>query len=255
MAKRWVLAALIAAVPVAALAQGDTRPDFGAPFSTEDAFPQRQGQLQLQVTGQYDRTRQGTDGFEPSPGFQWGIAPGVELRLFGDYNFGDSSSANRGTVTPGLFVQLAEERGLLPAFAILGEVEAPVGAGDRGTVTVLTAAASRTTGRGPGSFGLHVNAAWLWRPDPGIEERQNRYRLSGAVSHVVADSTILVAEYVHERQEIGERDLSLVQGGLRRKFGEDTTFGVAVAAGLTDDSPRFRIRLGLEVNVNLTGGR
>jgi hypothetical protein len=242
-------------MPVGALAQGGTRPDLGAPFSTEDAFPQSQGELQLQGTAQYDRTRQGTDGFELSPGFQWGIAPGVELRLFGDYTVGDSSSANRGTVTPGLFVQLVEERGLVPAFAIIGEVEVPFGAGDRGTVTAFTAAASRTTGRGPGSWGLHLNAGWLWRPDPGLEERQNRYRLSGAVSHVVADSTILVAEYVHERQEIGERDLSLVQGGLRRKFGEDTTFGVAVGAGLTEDSPRFRIRLGLEVNVNLTGGR
>jgi hypothetical protein len=75
------------------------------------------------------------------------------------------------------------------------------------------------------------------------------------VSHVVTEGTILVAEYVRERQDLGERDLSLVQAGLRRKLGEDTTLGIAAGAGLTEDSPRFRIRIGIEVNLNLTGTR
>ncbi len=249
------LALLLGMLPAVAAAQGGMRPQLGAPFATEDAFPQERGELQVQGTAQYDRTRRGTDLLELSPALQWGVAPGVELRLFSEYRFGNASDANRGTVTPGIFLQLTEERGPLPALAVIGEVEAPLGPGDRGTVLLLTAAASRTTGRGPGSWGLHLNAAWLTRPDPGLEERRDRYRFSGAVTHVVARDTSLVAEYVHERQEIGERDLSLVQAGLRQRFGEDTTFGVLVGAGLNNDSPRFRIRLGVEVNLNLAGGR
>jgi hypothetical protein len=253
MAKRVLLPLLLlAAMPAAA--QEAMRPELGAPFATEDAFPTDRGELQLQGTAQYDRTRQRTDALELSPGFQWGVAEGVELRLFGDYAFGDASSANRGTVTPGVFVRLTEERGWLPALAILGEVEAPFGAGDRGTVMAFTAAASRTTGRGPGAWGFHLNAAWLNRPDPGLEERRDRYRFSAAVVHVVTQDTSLVGEYLLERQEIGERDLSLVQAGLRRKIGE-TTLGLSVGAGLNDDSPRFRLRLGIEVNLNLAGGR
>jgi hypothetical protein len=251
MPKALLLAALLGALPSAVVAQQAMRPDLGAPFATEDAFPLERGVLQLQGTGQYDRSREGTDAFELSPGLQWGVAPGVELRLSGSYTVGDSSSANRGGVTPGIFVGLVEERGWIPALALLGNVEVPFGAGDRGTVLELIAAASRTTGRGPGNWGLHLNAAWLSRPDPGIEERQNRYRFTGAVTHVVATDTSLVAEYVQEQQEKGEKNLVLVQGGLRQRLGRETTLGLVAGAGLNRDSPRFTIRLGLEVNFNL----
>jgi hypothetical protein len=255
MPGRLLLPLILSTLPLAtAPAQEALRPITGAPFATEDAFSIDHGTLQLQGTSRYDRTRDGTDALQLSPGAQWGVAPGLELRLFGAYTVGDAGGTNQGAVTPGAFVQLTEERGWQPAFALIGEVEAPFGTGDRGVVTQLTAAASRTTGSGPGAWGVHVNTAWLARPAPGIKERQHRYRLAGALSHVVVSDTSLVAEYVHERQERGENDLSLLQAGLRQRVGRDATFGIALGAGLNEDSPRFRFLLGLEVNFT-TGGR
>ncbi len=82
MPKAILLLVLLTAVPSVA-AQRAMRPDLGAPFGTEDAFPQENGVLQLQGTAEYDRSREGRDALELSPTLQWGVRPGVELRLAG----------------------------------------------------------------------------------------------------------------------------------------------------------------------------
>jgi hypothetical protein len=250
---RHALTALALTVPPteAASAQEAIQPDLGAPFSTSGASVLDPGAVELEGTGSYQRGRRRTDSFEASIESQWGVARNLNLRLSTAYGFGEGDGADQGSVTPGVLYLLTEERGWLPAFAVQGEVDLPFGAGDPSIETTLTVLASKTTGSGPGAWGVHLNATWLARPDPGVEERRHRYQFSGAVSHVVGRDTLLIAEYVRERQERGEDDLSLVQAGLRYRMEGGTTVGFAAGAGLNDDSPRFRLLVGLTTEFTL----
>jgi len=129
-------------------------------------------------------------------------------------------------------------------------VDLPFGAGDEGLATELLAIVSRTTGRGPGSWGVHLNAAWIARPDPGEDERRQGYRFGAAVSHVATDNLSVLVGYVQEKQDRGERDLRLVEAGFERRLGE-VTLGMAFGAGLNEDSPRFRITAGIKMDFQI----
>ncbi len=249
------LAVAIAALPLgSALAQSEpVQPGAGSPFSVEDAAPQDRGVLQLEGLFGYERSRRGAETFRLRPELEYGLTDRLELRLSGAYAVGDGDSVQRGSVAPGFRLQLVEQAGLVPNFSILGEVAFPFGAGDESTFTELVAITSWTTGRGPGAWGLHLNAAWLARPDPGQEERRNGYRFGAATSHAIDRDTFVLVGYSQETQERGERDLSLVEAGVERRFG-NMSFGVAAGAGLNEDSPRFRVVAGLKVKFE-TGRR
>lgn len=238
-----------------AAAQDAMRPGAGSPFAVQDAFPQSRGALQLEGTFGYERGRGGSDSFEPMSGLEYGLTDDLELRLDAGYTLGDASRANSGTLVPGLRWRLVDEDGWRPALALQGEVVLPFGAGDMGAVTELTAIASRTTGSGPGAWGVHVNAAWLARPDSGQGERQHGYRFGAAVSHVVARDTRLAAAYSQETQDRGERDLSLIEAGLEQRLGGDTSLAFAVGTGLNDDSPRLRLLVSLKLDFDLLAGQ
>jgi hypothetical protein len=167
------------------------------------------------------------------------------LRLGGAYTLGDGESADRGEISTGAGWRIFDQDGWRPAMAVLGQVSLPFGPGDAGTTTELMAMASRTTGRGPGSWGLHLNGGWLARPDPGPDERRHGYRVGAAISHVLDSHTLLVAAYARETQDRGERALSLVEAGFQRRLGDGVAFALAAGTGLNRDSPWLRLRAGL----------
>ncbi len=246
-------ALLAAAAPIPALAQDEAlRPSAGSPFGTRDAFTQDRGTVQLEGFFTYERERGGADGFELQPGIKYGLTDSIELSLDAAYTLGDASGADSGAVTPEVTWRLFEGEGWRPSVALLGAVDIPFGAGEDSARTELTAIASWTTGRGPGAFGLHLNAGWLAHPDAVAEERRNGYRFAGAISHVVDADTILVAGYVQETQDRDERDLSMVEAGIGRRVG-GVDVSLVAGAGLNDDSPRFRIVAGLKFEFSLSG--
>jgi hypothetical protein len=239
---------LLAASP--ALAEDPPEPGAGGPFSIEDVKTQDVGSLELEHVLGYERSHRGRDLFEFNPSIEYGLADRLELRLGLSYGVGDASSANRGRVTPGLRWQAVEQAGLLPNIGFIASVDLPFGAGDEGLATELLAIVSRTTGRGPGSWGVHLNAAWIARPDPGEDERRQGYRFGAAVSHVATDNLSVLVGYVQEKQDRGERDLRLVEAGFERRLGE-VTLGMAFGAGLNEDSPRFRITAGIKMDFQI----
>lgn len=243
----------LSAAPAAAQ-QDPMTPGAGSPFSIRDAFTQDRGALQLEAGLGYQRGRDDTDRFDPQPGLKYGLTDALELRLGSSYALGNASGTDRGAVAGGLQWRLADEGAWTPAVALLGEVSLPFGAGDEGTLTELTAIASRTTGRGPGAWGLHLNGGWLARPDPGGDERRHGHRFGAAVSHVVERDTALVLAYVQEAQDRGERDLSLIEAGVNRRFG-DASLALVAGARLNDDSPRFQLTIEVSFGFDLLGAR
>jgi len=243
------LIALLTAGP--ALSQDKPqRPDAGGPFTAESSSAQDRGTVELETVLSWDRSRRGTDRFEIAPQIEYGLTDSLELRLTGTHALGDSSDVNRGSVVPGFRWEIAPQQGLRPSIGLLGEVSFPYGPGDAGTVTELIGLLSSTTGSGPGAWGLHLNAGYVGRLDPGRDERRDGYRFAAAVSHVVDRDSFVLLGYAQETQERGEKDLSLVEAGYQRRFG-DFSFGLVAGAGLNDDSPRFRLVAGVKMEFGI----
>jgi hypothetical protein len=235
-----------AALSAPAAAQQDgMRPSIGTPFAVQSAFPQSRGDLRFDAILGWTRDRGGSHTLAPNPSVKWGVAEGLELRLGGQRAFGAGSAAGTGSISTGFRWRLADEEGWRPALALQAEVVAPFGRGDSTTRTEVLAIASRTTGRGPGSWGVHLNAGWSARPSPRGDERHHGYLLGAAISHVLGPDTLLAAAYQHESQARGQLDLSVVEAGFEHRIRDGLAVALAAGAGLNHDSPAFRIRFGL----------
>ncbi|WP_207539174.1 hypothetical protein [Sabulicella rubraurantiaca] len=241
-----LLALLMPMAP--ALAQEDgLRPTADTPFSVRSAYPQERGRMALQGFYGYARVPS-TRAHEVLPSLRLGVAEGFEFRLDASHSFRDDR--DQTTITPGFRWRALEQQGWRPAVAILGQVSAPL-TSRPGTETELSVITSHVTGRGPGNWGLHLNAGWVARPDPAGNERRHGHRLGAAVSHVLNRDTLLVATMLHETGERGQRDLHLVEAGFSRRLSEGLDLAFLAGTGLNRDSPRLRLRIGLKYSFSL----
>ena len=97
-------------------------------------------------------------------------------------------------------------------------------------------------------FGVNLNLGWTARLDPKPGDRPNRYLLIATAGQVVSRDTALVASYLRQQQERGERDFDLIQAGVRHRLpgGGGAVVGLAAGVGLTRDSPRFQISFAVQ---------
>lgn len=241
----FLLALLVATAPGSARADNDTEPSAGAPFSVGDAYTSDAGQFQLQGTFAYDRAQGGREGFSPGGTLKYGLNDRVELSLDGAYGLGNAAGVNQGSIGPALTWRLADQVGWRPTLSLSLGAAMPFGPGRGGWGAELGAATSWVTGSGTGHWGLHLNAGFLATIDPLPGERPNGYVLGGAVSHVLAPRTVLVAAYAQQTQDEGERDLRLVEAGVIRTLTDTLSLGLAAGAGVNRDSPRLRLTAAL----------
>lgn len=236
-----LLPAAAGLLPATAGAQEGTTPGAGAPFAVGDAYTSGAGEFTLEGVFGYERARGGREDFRPAPTLKYGLHDRVELSLGTDYGFGNGSGVNQGSLSPALTARLADQEGLLPTVSLSLGAAMPYGPGQGGTGTNLVAATTWISGEGPGSWGLHLNAGFLATLDPVPGERRTGWLAGGAVSHVVSADTVLVAAYSQQSQDVGDRDLSLVEAGFIRGLTDSTSIGFSAGAGLNRDSPRLRL--------------
>jgi hypothetical protein len=228
--------------------------DVNLPTVLQDARVEGRGDVEAQAAARYDdrRRRGGGEQLRLFPRLQLGLADGLQVNIGLPYTLGWRGERTGGEANLGLLYRLNHEgegrRAWLPAFALGAEVNAPVGPGDRGTELRLVGVASRTVHR-ESRTRLHLNLAWIQRFDPGAEERRERWRVVAGVSRPLWEDTALVANILHERQEVGERAGTILEAGLRWSPGRRVAFGAAVGTGIGPDSPRFRAALSLQVTL------
>jgi hypothetical protein len=220
--------------------------DVNMPNTLDDAFVDRKGSVDLLTAARYDRWRRDGATVRFFPRLQWVPVERLQLSLDVPYAVGSGSRANEGDANLGGLYQINREGRWLPAFALSAEASTPVGPGGRSWGTRLGVIASRTVDPGPAQRRLHVNASWLHRFEPGVEERPDRYRITLGYSQRVAERTVLVANALRESQERNQRDATILEVGLRHLVTEGVILGGAVGTGIGRDSPRFSAILSLQ---------
>ncbi|MBY0329872.1 MAG: hypothetical protein K2X49_04295 [Acetobacteraceae bacterium] len=96
-------------------------------------------------------------------------------------------------------------------------------------------------------LGLPLNLDVTSRFDPLPGERPSRGFVSVSIGQAVTFDTALVATWVRERQERGERDVSLIQAGVRHRLSAaGPVLGIAIGAGLNRDSPSLQVAVAVQ---------
>jgi hypothetical protein len=270
---------LSTAVPASAQEEPITLAD--DPFEITDPITAPPGEAELAVAGTYTRARRGrvrdTGGADTE--LEIGVAPRLSLRLGQTGAYGnldvrrrlgfaaaasDRSGASDeggeraywgGSTRLGAQYQLAEERGAVPAIALLGRTRTIYGPGRTSYEADVAALFGKTFGAGRLPLGASLNLGLVARIDPLQGERANRYFINASVGRAVALDTALVATYARERQERGQRDFSLVQFGVRHRLPDGrTVLGFAAGVGTNRDSPRFEVAFAVQRSFG-RGGR
>lgn len=242
------------------------------PFQITNPRVSSPGEMGLAAIGSYDRARRGRtrDTLGAETEFAFGVLPGLELRFGQEGAYGnlevrrrldivgpeENSRPSWGGVTQfGALYQLTEERGALPVVGVLGRVRLLYGPGRPAREAEAVALVGKTVLGGARPLGVYLNAGWTMRLDPLPGERTNRYLVNASIGQTVSHDTALVATYIREQQERGNRDYSLIQAGVRQRLPAwATTFGLALGVGTNRDSPRFQVAFALQWSLG-GGGR
>lgn len=239
------------------------------PFEITDPKASAPGEAELAVIGSYERARRGrvrnTAGAESELGI--GVAPRLEIRLgeigaYGNLNVRrnldfrtDTTGAGErrepaafgGATRLGALYQLTDEQGALPAIGLLGRVRLVYGPGRPAYETEAIALVGKTILHGERPLAVHLNLGWVTRLETLPGERPSRYLFNASIGLAVLRDTALVAAYLREQQERGERDFSLAQVGIRQRMPDGrTVLGLVAGVGGNRDSPRFQIAFAVQ---------
>lgn len=227
----------------------------GEPVTLEDAFTDPAGQLSLQYSGAYGRTRQdGTQTLlEQGPTFKLGAMPGVQVSLNPNYDSGSVQGKNSGFVLGDVLVQLNGQNRILPTFAADIFESVPFGAGHKSAGTVFRLIASKFLGASEDAPRLHVNFTdtRIVEPEPG--GRRNQLVLAFGGSVLVAAHDAIVADLVTGAAEEAGRRQTFLEIGYSRDLPEDWTAQLGIGRQVAGTGQGVRVFFAIEKELQIYG--
>ncbi len=214
----------------------------GLPTEVEDAYPIPYKGIELQGQFLYQQTENGEE-FGLESRIEFGFAPNWQGRITLPFQFGSAVEDGIGNVGLELFYNFNAEGLSTPAFALSGSVDFPTSSDEEGFEGTIKLIATKTLGKAVDVDRLHLNVAYTYDSN---DERRNRLRAILGYSRRLGSETILVTDFVYEQEEEEERDAYVLELGVRHQVHPLTVLTVGAGAGLTADSPDFRITAGFQ---------
>jgi hypothetical protein len=234
-------------VAVAAVVRADDYEiDSDFPLRVEDATPTDYGEVDVQVSTTYEHTRHGRDLVNVGPRLKWGALPDLDVQVQTPILAGDADRTGSRDLQLRSQWRFLHERGLLPALAVQGELDAPTGVDSVGLDTVLEGIATKTISAEPARDELHLDAYWYHAGAPHMDERKDRYRIVVGWTRRLWPGTLLVADGVREQDRNVGHHRNLLEVGLVQSAGDRLHLAAGVGAGIAEQSPDVIATLAFE---------
>lgn len=215
------------------------------PLEMEDARPTDAGGVELQLSTNWRRSREGADSYLLLPQLQWGFARDAHLQVATQGQVGDTDPAGNWDLQIGaLYRFLGDDQAF--SLAVYGELDLPTGIDNAGLDTELKLIASQPIG--PQS-GTHFNLAWVHNPAPAEGERPHGFRAALGGHHKFSDRWMIVADVARNVAKTTDEDVTLVELGAVTQIGQALTTSLGLSAGLGQASPRTQVTLGLQYSL------
>lgn len=237
----------------AAIAADHTNLEEGLPVITEDAYPLKQGALEVQGYARFDHLRddpRGPSRWTLTPRVEYGLA-NAQVSIETPYRLGDASDTKQGEARVQGLYNFNEETTDIPAIAVAAGITRPFGRDAGGTESELKLLATKSlppfdvSGSWPLSYvprRLHLNASWFhnYDPDRSASERRDRYRVGVAYSQPLGNHIVAVTDVYRETDRRPGSATNLVEGGLRYVITPQTVISGGIGVGFGSSSERFR---------------
>ena len=232
--------------PLNAQASDHLNLEEGLPIEVEDAYPIPYKGLEFQGRFTYERNH-GDDFLGLESRFEYGFAPNWQGRITIPVQFGGSDvSDGLGDVGLEVFYNFNAESLNVPAFALSVSGHFPTSRESKGVDPEIKFIMTKTLGKGANLDRLHLNLAYTRNTDASSNERQDLFQGILGYSRRLGSETLLVTDFVYEQEEEKNTDAYLLELGIRHQVNPLTVFTVGAGAGLTGNSPDFRINLGFQ---------
>ncbi|MEO0377620.1 MAG: transporter [Cyanobacteria bacterium P01_A01_bin.17] len=216
----------------------------GLPIEVEDAYPVPYKGLELQGILRYERNGS-EDRILLEPRLEYGVAPNTQVRLAVPFSFGDGGVNNIEDVGVEVFYNFNAESLTLPAFAVSVGADFPTGPDSSGVDPTVRLLATKTIGNA-NMDRLHLNLGYTRNFGAEVDERSNQFSAILGYSRRLNSDTILVSDFVYEQEDEVNTDAYLLELGIRHQVDPLTVFSVGAGAGLTSNSPDFRVTMGVQ---------
>lgn len=217
----------------------------GFPVRVEDAYPAAYREWELEVPLQYDRTRDGKNLYEAVPELVYGIIRNADVALSVPVRVGTADKTGSGDIELEAFYNFNNEGLSLPAFALKAGAALPTGRHSRGLDTHLLLIATRSITNHLDR--LHFNIEFAHNADPRPDERDNRWAFIVGYSGRLGPDMMIVADIIREQEREEGEASNVVELGLRRMLTPLAVVSAGFGTGFGDESPPFRLDLGLQV--------
>ncbi len=232
----------------AARASDHTDLEDGLPTEVEDAYPTAYGNRELQLQGRYQRTGDGKNQFVVDPRLELGFARNWQAKIAVPFRLGSGDRTGSGDVGLEVFHNFNNESLRLPAIAVSARADLPTGRNSRGIDTQFKFIATKSLGASRQLQRVHFNLIYRNNARAGAGERSNRTSGILGYSQRLNADTIGIVDYVREQNREKGATSDLIEVGLRRQITPLTTLSLGVGAGISQQSPDFRLTAGLQKN-------
>lgn len=216
----------------------------GLPTQLEDAYPTAKRNREFQLVTRYERTDDGKDRVTLSPRVEFSFWRNSQMKVTAPFYTGSADKTNSGDVEVELFYNFNTEGLRLPAFAVSGKVTAPSGRKSAGLDTavkfIMTKSVSNRLDR------IHLNLQFQHNAGRRFDERSTLYQAIIGYSGRIGPDTIFVADFVREQERKRGENSNIIELGIRRQLNPLTVISIGVGAGIGEESPKFRISIGIQ---------
>ncbi|HLE01778.1 MAG TPA: meta-pathway of phenol degradation [Bdellovibrionota bacterium] len=232
------------------IAGDHTNLEEGVPVRIEDAYPIGYEGREVLVYSSYERTGDGEDRFELTPRLEYGFAHNWQAEFEAPFIFGGTDKTTSGNVDLSLMYNFNTELLWVPAISLKGTAEVPSGIDSAGVDTRAALILTKTLSRSTFFHRLHLNLEWRHNSSPSSEEREDRYVAGLGYQVRLGPNNQLLADVFREQDLKKNKNHNVAEIGLRHQWDPLTVLALGVGAGFADQSPDFRITLGLQRALN-----
>jgi hypothetical protein len=240
-----VYAVMLAAGATAARGQSYDL-DRGFPTEVIDAYPAEHQALQVQTLLRYENTDGGGDRVLLEPEVQYGFAPNWHVEASIPILAGNADRTGSGDFRVAALWNFLPEDDAPVALAVEGQLTFPTGRNTAGIDPMMTLAATKTLSTGESQDRLHANLGVEYNAGNDNDERQSRWVGIIGYSRVLDERTVLVFDLIREQERQEHQDETILEAGATRELDDQWTVAGGLGIGLGDDSPRFRLQVGVQ---------
>ena len=215
-------------------------------------IPTAYGNRELQTFVRYDRLKGAKNQFLINPAIELGLFRNTQFKIAVPVYTGNAEREGSGNIQVSALYNFNQEGIVAPAIAISGQAEFPSGIENKGVDLtgriLLTKSISKKLDRIHLNFGYthNADAASEKADEEGNKERNNRLTGVFGYSRRLGLASVIVIDYVYEQQHKETQDFHIAEVAIRHQITPRFVLSYGAGAGLTKDSPDFRINVGFQ---------